>query len=191
MEEITTATAEVAQQTSEPKEEFRIQKKVKVKDFNEEYIDIVPYSESIIGDSDETTYENYINLHGQMYPEILESMQDGIHKMEEAESYISDYVRERHLAKNRNVAAVSSNTIFALLINYYMSPVVEEKVKFNPIPTYKPSTSYTPLTPEQIEANRKKREQEEAERKEKARLDELRKKQEEKNKLFAGTLFGF
>ena len=191
MEQTTTATAEVTQQVTESMEEFRIQKRVRVKEFDEEYIEIVPYTESIIGDSDETTYENYINLHGQVYPDILESMQDGIHKMEEAETYITDYIRNKHLAKGRNVAAVSSNTVFALLVNYYMSPVVEEKMKVAPVTAYKPVTSYTPLTPEQIEENRKKREKEEAERKERTRLEELRKKQEEKNKLFAGTLFGF
>jgi hypothetical protein len=172
------------------KEEFRTEKKVKVKEFDEKYIDIVPYNDSVIGETDETTYENYINLHGQMYPEILESMKDGIHKMEDAERYIEDFIRNKYKNSNRNVAAVASNTVFALLVNYYMSPVVEEQVKILPKQTFTPS-AYTPRTPEQIEEDRKRREKEEAERKEKARLEMLRKKQEEANKHFAGSLFGF
>lgn len=177
-------------ETAVEQPQFKTVKKVRIKDFDIESIGIVPYNEDIIGDNDEVTYENYINLHGQVYPDILDSMKDGTHKMDEAESYIADYVKEKFKDKNRSVAAVSSNTVFALLVNYYMSPVVEEQIKIEPKPTYIPS-AYTPLTPEQIEANRKKREQEEAERKEKARLEALRKKQEEVDKHFAGSLFGF
>lgn len=55
-------------------ESFKIEHKVKVKEFDRTLIDLVPYDDSIIGDSDETTYENYINLHGKTYPDILDSI---------------------------------------------------------------------------------------------------------------------
>lgn len=169
-------------------ESFKIEHKVRVKEFDRTLIDLVPYDDSIIGDSDETTYENYINLHGKTYPDILDSMADGIHSMKGAEEYIGEYVRKMYKAKDRSIAAVSSNIVLALLVNYYMSPVIEEKVEMEKEPDLT-HTIYTPPTPEEIEERRKQREKEEAERKEKIRLEALRKKDEEKNRHFVGSLF--
>ena len=97
-------------ETAVEQPQFKTVKKVRIKDFDMENVEIVPYNEDIIGDNDELTYENYINLHGQVYPDILDSMKDGTHKMDEAESYIADYVKDKFKDKNRSVAAVSSNT---------------------------------------------------------------------------------
>jgi len=71
-------------ETAVEQPQFKTVKKVRIKDFDMESIGIVPYNEDIIGDNDEVTYENYINLHGQVYPDILDSMKDGTHKMDEA-----------------------------------------------------------------------------------------------------------
>lgn len=138
-------------------ESFKIEHKVKVKEFDRTLIDLVPYDDSIIGDSDETTYENYINLHGKTYPDILDSMADGIHSMKGAEEYIGEYVRKMYKAKDRSIAAVSSNIVLALLVNYYMSPVIEEKVEMEKEQDLT-HTTYTPPTPEEIEERRKQRE---------------------------------
>ena len=177
---------------------FKTVRKVKIKEFEMDRIELVPYDEKIIGDDDEVTYENYLNLHGKMYPDIFDAMKDEVHTMKEAKEYITGYVKGK-LAKSRRAVPVSSNTVFALLTNYYNSPVVEEQVKIEP---KKPASSYTPTykpetEEERAERLRKQAEAEEerkrkiAEEKEKARIEKLQKEQEEKNKMFAGSLFGF
>ena len=99
-------------------------KRVKVKDFSENEVPLVPYSEDVMGDGHETTVRNFMKLYAREYPEADEAMEDGVHSFEECWKYVTDWARKK--AKN-GCAALSSDTVFRLAANYFLSPVVEEE----------------------------------------------------------------
>lgn len=153
-------------------------KRVKVKDFQENEVPLVPYTEDVMGDGHETTVRNFMKLYAREFPEAGEAVEDGVHSFEECWKYITGWARKR--AKD-SCAALSSDTVFRLAANYYLSPVVEEE-KEEPkavMPVMQPSWD----TPEA----RKAREEAEARRKE----EERRKKIEEDVKKNGALLFDF
>lgn len=98
-------------------------------EFREEDIPIVCYDESVIGDCDEQTIRNYLWLHVEQYPEIDENIDDGVHTFEACRKYITDMVRKWKDKEKGDVMMVSSDRVFRLAVNFYMSPVVEKERK--------------------------------------------------------------
>lgn len=135
-------------------------KRVKIKDFMEEEVKLVPYSEDVMGDSHETTVRNFMKLYAREYPEADEAMEDGVHSFEECWKYVTDWARKK--AKN-GCAALSSDTVFRLAVNYYLSPVVEEEKKEEPeavIPVVQPSWDSPEARKAREEAEKRRREEE-------------------------------
>ena len=151
-------------ESSEKTEKYKV---VEPLEFKENDVPIVCYDESVIGDCDETTIRNYLALHAERYPEIKKNIDDGAHTFEACMRYIVETVRKMR-GKDNSSVMVSSDRVFRLAVNFYMSPVVEKERRIehhSPAPV---SDWSSPEAAARREEEARKRREEEAERKRQA-----------------------
>lgn len=144
----------------ESKEKTEKYREIEPLEFKEEDVPVVCYDETVIGDCDEQTIRNYMNLHVKEHPEVSGNIDDGEHTFEKCRRYIMEMVRKWKDKEKGDVMMVSSDRVFRLAVNFYMSPVVEKERK---IVESKPAVSDW-NSPEAVarreEAERKRREEE-------------------------------
>lgn len=141
-------------------------KDVQIMPFNEHDIKIVCYDENVIGDSNEQTIRNYLNLHIQEYPELEKVIDDGVHTTEKCFEYIRKEVQK---ITKHGCAMIGSDKVFRMAINYYMSPIEERTVI---IEEKKPMVENGWNSPQRIkEREEERKRQQEAELAKKRELD--------------------
>lgn len=143
-------------------EQKEFEKQVKIDEFDELSIRLVPYDESVIKKTPEETISAYMELFKVTEPEVAENLKDGVHNVKDCFAYLRDMARK---SQSNGTAMVHSDIVFKWAVNYFRSPVIEVEKKKEP--EYKPSVDF--------ELMKKKREEEEAKRK----AEEAEKKRQE------------
>lgn len=136
-------------------------------EFRENDVPVVCYDESVIGDCEEQTIRNYMNLHVEEHPEVKENIDDGVHTFEACMKYIYEKVREWK-GKSNDTMMVSSDRVFRLAVNFYMSPVVEKEKKVEKAKPMPVTDWNSPEAVARREEEARKRREEEAEKKRQA-----------------------
>ena len=98
-------------------------KRVKVKDFQENEVPLVPYTEDVMGDGHETTVRNFMKLYAREYPEADEAMEDGVHSFEECWKYVTEWARKK--AKNGCAALLEKSRARDPLQRLHLTPRYE------------------------------------------------------------------